>query len=52
MYYNFIKNAHFKVKLSENAETAIALLSVKPQNSQDQVDTLQPGNQLKAVCTT
>ncbi|XP_069968559.1 titin homolog isoform X7 [Bactrocera oleae] len=43
---NIVENK--EVKLSENAETAIALLSVKPQNSQDQVDTLQPGNQLKA----
>ncbi|XP_018800855.1 PREDICTED: uncharacterized protein LOC108976301 isoform X4 [Bactrocera latifrons] len=40
-----------EVKLSENAETAIALLSAKPQNSKDDVDKLQPENLLKGENT-
>ncbi|XP_049316238.1 uncharacterized protein LOC105233888 isoform X11 [Bactrocera dorsalis] len=43
---NIVENK--EVKLGENAETAIALLSA---NSKDEVDKLQPGRQLKGEST-
>ncbi|XP_039968079.1 uncharacterized protein LOC120779765, partial [Bactrocera tryoni] len=46
---NIVENK--EVKINENAEPAVGLLSAKPQNSKNEIDKLQPEHQLKGENT-